>query len=81
MWGAADGSIAIRRTGDYAVDYVVQPLDAVAAKTRTMEDALIAPAGNDVTPAFLAYLRPLLGADMPVSGRLRAPAVAKVLRR
>jgi 6-phosphofructokinase 1 len=46
-----------------------------------MEDALIAPAGNDVTPAFFDYLRPLLGADMPVAGRLRAPSVARVLKR
>jgi len=81
MWGDRDGSVAIRRSGDYAVDYVLQPLEAVAAKTRTMEDALIAAAGNDVTPAFFDYLRPLLGADMPVAGRLRAPAVAKVLKR
>jgi 6-phosphofructokinase 1 len=81
MWGDRDGSVAVRRSGDYAVDYVLQPLEAVAGKTRTMEDVLIAPAGNDVTPAFFDYLRPLLGADMPQAGRLRAPAVAKVLKR
>ena len=81
MWGAADGSIAIRRTGDYAVDYVVQPLDAVAAKTRTMEDALIAPSGTDVTDAFRRYLAPLLGADMPETHRLRGAPVEKVLRK
>ena len=46
--GDRDGSIAIRRVGDYAVELVLQPLEAVAAKTRTMEDALIAPAGNDM---------------------------------
>src|SRR5471030_899814 len=81
MWGDGDGSIAIRRSGDYAVDYVLQPLEAVAGKTRTMEDKLIAAASNDVTPAFFDYLKPLLGADMPQAGRLRAPAVAKVLNR
>jgi 6-phosphofructokinase len=81
MWGDSDGSIAIRRSGDYAVDYVLQPLEAVAGKTRTMEDELIAATGNDVTPAFFDYLTPLLGADMPQAGRLRAPAVAKVLNR
>ena len=81
MWGDTDGSVAIRRSGDYAVDYVLQPLEAVAGKTRTMEDALIAPAGNDVSPAFFDYLRPLLGADMPEAARLRAPAVAKLLKR
>ena len=81
MWDDTDGSVAIRRSGDYAVDYVLQPLEAVAGKTRTMEDELIAAAGNDVTPAFFDYLRPLLGADMPEAGRLRAPTVAKVLKR
>jgi len=81
MWGDRDGSVAIRRCGDYAVDYVLQPLEAVAGKTRTMEDALIAADGNDVSAAFTGYLRPLLGADMPQTHRLRAPAVDKVLRR
>jgi 6-phosphofructokinase 1 len=81
MWGDRDGSIAIRRTGDYAVDYVLQPLEAVAAKTRTMEDALIADSGTDVTDAFRSYLRPLLGEDMPESHRLRGAPVAKILRR
>ena len=81
MWGDKDGSVTIRRSGDYAIDIVLQPLEAVAGKTRTREDALIAPAGNDVSPAFFDYLRPLLGGDMPVAGRLRAPAVAKVLTR
>jgi 6-phosphofructokinase len=81
MWGAGDGSIAIRRVGDYAVDYVVQPLEAVAAKTRTMEDALIAPEGNDVSDAFRRYLEPLLGAGLPQAHRLRGEPVEKVLRR
>jgi 6-phosphofructokinase 1 len=81
MWGDRDGSVAIRRNGDYSVEYVLQPLEAVAGKTRTMEDELIAAGGNDVTAAFGSYLRPLLGADMPETHRLRAPAVAKVLGR
>jgi len=81
MWGDQDGSVAIRRSGSYAIDIVLQPLEAVAGKTRTMEDALIAPDGNDVSRAFFDYLRPLLGDDMPVAARLRAPAVAKVLKR
>jgi len=81
LLGDRDGSLAIRRSGDYAVDYVLQPLEAVAAKTRTMEDALIAPSGNDVTPAFRDYLLPLLGDDMPQAHRLRAPAVERILRK
>jgi 6-phosphofructokinase 1 len=79
--GSTDGSIAIRRTGDYAVDYVLQPLEAVAAKTRTMEDALIAGSGTDVTDAFRRYLQPLLGGGLPVATRLRGVPVAKVLKR
>jgi 6-phosphofructokinase len=79
QWSGRDGSMAIRRVGDYAVDYVLQPLEVVAAKTRVMDDAFIAEAGNHVTEAFRAYLRPLLGADLPQAHRLRAPAVPKVL--
>ena len=72
--------MAIRRVGDYAVDYVLQPLEAVAAKTRTMEAELINAAGNDITEAFVRYLRPLLGSGLPDAYRLRAPAVPKLLR-
>jgi 6-phosphofructokinase len=75
------GSVAIRRSGDYAVEYALQPLEAVAAKTRVMDEAFINAAGNDVTPAFADYLRPLLGADMPRAHRLRGAAVEKVLKR
>ena len=81
MWGERDGSVAIRRTGAYAVDYDLLPLDAVAGKTRTMEDAFISESGTDVTDAFRLYLRPLLGAGMPDAFRLRAARVVKVLDR
>jgi 6-phosphofructokinase 1 len=80
MWGQRDGSIAIKRTGDYSVDYELLPLEAVAGKTRTMEDEFIAPGGTDVTEAFRLYLRPLLGSGMPDAFRLRGAAVPKVLK-
>ena len=80
MWGAQDGSVAIKRTGAYAVDYELLPLDAVAGKTRVMEDEFIAPDGTDVTDAFRMYLRPLLGSAMPDGFRLRHHPVAKVLQ-
>ncbi len=79
LWGGTSGSVAIRRVGNYAVDYALVPLEAVAARTRTMPDAFIAPAANDVTPAFQDYLRPLLGSGFPETARLRAPRVAKLL--
>ncbi len=75
--GDGDGSVAIRRIADYAVDYPLIPLEAVAGKTRVMEDHFINESGNDVTAAFHDYLRPLLGADMPEVARLRAAKVEK----
>ncbi|WP_295749950.1 6-phosphofructokinase [Undibacterium sp.] len=81
MWGKHDGSVAIRRTGFYSVDYDLLPLEAVAGKTRTMEDEFISANGTDVTDAFRMYLRPLLGSAMPDAFRLRFSPVEKVLKR
>ena len=81
MWGDRDGSVAIKRTGFYSADYELLPLEAVAGKTRTMEDAFISANGTDVTDAFRLYLRPLLGSGMPDAFRLRPNAVPKVLNR
>ncbi|WP_341890039.1 6-phosphofructokinase [Variovorax sp. YR752] len=81
MWGQRDGSVAIKRTGFYSVDYELVPLESVAGKTRTMDDAFISDSGTDVTDAFRLYLRPLLGSGMPDAFRLRTNPVAKVLKR
>jgi 6-phosphofructokinase 1 len=81
LWGDANGSVAIERTGFYSVDYKLLPLQAVAGKTRTMEDDFIAPCGTDVTDLFRLYLRPLLGSGLPDAFRLRPNAVPKVLHR
>lgn len=84
MWGfegeLRDGSVAIQRNGYYSADYTLLPLEAVAGKTRTMDDAFISASGTDVTDAFRLYLRPLLGSGMPDAFRLRPNAVPKVLR-
>jgi 6-phosphofructokinase 1 len=80
MWGTQDGSVAIRRTGFYSVDYELLPLDAVAGKTRVMDESFIADDGTGVTDAFRLYLRPLLGSGMPDAFRLRAAPVAKRAR-
>ena len=79
--GDRDGSVAIKRTGYYAVDYELLPLTAVAGKTRTMEDHFITESGTDVTDAFRLYLRPLLGSGMPDAFRLRPNPVPKVLKK
>ncbi len=81
IWGDRDGSVAIKRNGYYSVDYELLPLEAVAGKTRVMEDHFISDCGTDVTDAFRLYLRPLLGSGMPDAFRLRPNPVAKVLRR
>jgi 6-phosphofructokinase len=73
----ADGSVAIKRVGDYAVTYDLIPLESVAAKTRHMDDAFINAEGNDVTEAFFRYCRPLAG-ELPTQDRIQAPAVAKI---
>jgi len=79
MWGDRDGSVAIKRTGFYSVDYQLVPLESVAGKTRVMEDEFIAPGGTDVTDAYRLYLRPLLGSGMPDAYRLRSNRVDKIL--
>ena len=81
IWGTSDGSVAVRRTGDYAVDYALVRLDKVAGETKVMPDEFIAPSGSDVTPAYTDYLRPLLGSDLPQPARLRGGAIARVLKR
>ena len=80
MWGDRGGSVAIKRTGFYSVDYQLVPLDSVAGKTRVMEDEFIAASGTDVTDAFRLYLRPLLGSGMPDAYRLRLNRVDKILK-
>ena len=56
------GSIAIRRKGkqEYAVEYDVIELSRVAKNTRPLEDRFIQ-GSNDIAPAFLDYVTPLVG--------------------
>ena len=58
------GTIAIvRKPGaKYAVTFEAQPVANAAKYTRSVPDAFIAPNGHDVTKAFLAYARPIVGA-------------------
>ena len=81
MWGQRDGSVTIKRTGFYSVDYELLPLEAVAGKTRVMEDEFIAPCGTDVTDAFRLYLPPLVGWGIPDFSRVPHTPGAKVLPR
>ncbi|MBF0499338.1 MAG: 6-phosphofructokinase [Candidatus Riflebacteria bacterium] len=76
IWHNVDGSVAIKRTGDYSVDYFLTPLETVARETKHMPDNFITPFGTDVTDDFKVYARPLLG-QMPDYEQLMAPLVAK----
>ncbi len=69
LMGDFDASIAIKRVGDdpYWADMKAVDLKSVAAKTRTMPDEYIR-GHNDVTEAFLDYVRPLVG-PLPTMGR------------
>ena len=80
IWHRLDGSVAIRRTGDYSVEYFLTPLDTVARESREMPSDYINEAGNNVTDAFRDYVRPLVG-SIPQMARLAAPKVAKVLHK
>ncbi len=75
-----DGAVAIRRIGDYSVEYFLTPLETVARLATEMPDEYINSEGNDVTEAFLRYARPLVGA-MPVVERIQAPMVEKILNK
>lgn len=74
-----DGSVAIRRKPGrkYAVFFERVPLKTVAKATRHMPDAFINKAGNDVTPAFLEYVRPIVGPLPKVAQfkRVRVPVI------
>lgn len=64
------GTIAlVRAPGEaYRIDYVVTPLASVAKHTRELPDAYLNEAGNDVTQAFMDYVRPIVG-PLPVTAR------------
>lgn len=80
IWHNRDGSVAIRRVGDYAAEYFLTPLDTVARKAKEMPAEYINAEANGVTEAFRGYVRPLIGA-LPTMERIHAPAVAKVLKK
>ncbi|PHS32066.1 MAG: 6-phosphofructokinase [Alkaliphilus sp.] len=79
LWNNVDGSIVIKRTGFYSVDYELVNLSEVAGKTKLMPDSFINEKGNGVTDAFKFYLRPLVGSRFPAAHRLRAPMADKIV--
>jgi 6-phosphofructokinase 1 len=81
IWNNIDGSITIQRMGFYSVDYKLVGLEKVAAKTKIMPPEFINNKGNGITDEFKFYLRPLVGSNLGVVHRLRAPMVEKILNK
>ncbi|MBF0275247.1 MAG: 6-phosphofructokinase [Nitrospinae bacterium] len=77
VWHNVDGSIAIKRVGDYAVQYELIKLEDVAGKTKHMPDEFI-DGDNNVTTAYKNYARPLIG-ELPVTDRIASPSVHKII--
>lgn len=74
--GHQNGSVAIRRTGDYSVDYFLTSLESVAADTKPLPAEYIR-CGNDIDASFKNYARPLMG-PLPQFDRLIAPLVSRL---
>lgn len=74
----ANGSIAIKRAPGkgYKISFARVPLKSVAKETQHMPAKFIAKSGNDVTPAFIEYAKPIIG-KLPEIGRLKAVPVKK----
>lgn len=76
MAGDVDGSVIIKRTGNYEVDYELAPLTEMAKGTKSMPNEFIE-GNNMVSQKFIDYIKPLVG-TLPLFGKLEAPAVKKV---
>jgi 6-phosphofructokinase 1 len=65
-----EGSIAMRRIpgGEYRIETFLTPLATVARETKHMDDSYIAD-GNNITDAFIQYVKPLVG-ELPKVGSL-----------
>ncbi len=77
VWHNIDGSVVIKRVGDYAVEYGLVPLNQIANKTKVMPPEFIE-GDNMVTTEFRNYVKPLVG-EIAVVEKLIAPAVNKII--
>lgn len=68
--GEREGSVAMKRQPGniYGVETFITPLASVAKETKHMEAAFIAD-GNNITDAFVQYVKPLVG-ELPKVGSL-----------
>ena len=76
MSGDIDGSVIIKRKGEYEVDYELVDLSEVAGKTKTMPDEFFV-SDNMVSEKFIEYIKPLVG-ELPEVAKLEAIEVDKI---
>ena len=70
----------VRESNDpYRCTTGLAPLEAVAHAEKRVPDEFISEEGNDITPAFLEYARPLLGGPLPSFVRLKLQPVPRRL--
>lgn len=76
MRGDVDGTVVLKRVGDYAVEYALAPLATSAKQVKCMPADFIK-GDNYITKKFIDYARPLVG-ELPQVTKLEAPEVKKV---
>ncbi|MFH1537290.1 MAG: 6-phosphofructokinase [Patescibacteria group bacterium] len=76
MKGDIDGSVAIKRIGDYAVEPDLVKLESVAKHTKNMPKEFINKKGNGVTDKFIEYAKPLIG-ELPEVGKFKEVKIIK----
>ena len=77
--GVTDKMVVLKRVSQnpYRCETDLAPLEAVANAERPMPAEFISADGNDVTPAFIEYARPLIGGPLPSYARLKLKRIAK----
>lgn len=79
--GVTDRMVTLERLSDdpYECESGLVELARVANAERHLPDEYMAPVGNDVTDAFIAYARPLLGGPLPPYARLARHLVPRLV--
>jgi len=79
--GVTDHMVTLERVSQcpYRCEVGLAPLEKVAHAERPLPDEFINEEGNDITPAFLDYARPLIGGPLPRYARLELRRVTKLL--
>ena len=77
--GVTDQMVTLQRVSQnpYRCETALAPLEDVANAERPVPDEFITEQGNYVTPAFLDYVRPLIGGPLPPYARLNMTRVAR----